>query len=72
MHGDDVVGASREVLTEHVLRHLEDCPGEEAEEIRCPCDGVMLIVCTKCRETMFIALRRGREVCEHAEPLLPF
>jgi hypothetical protein len=58
------VGASPEIIREHICRH--GCSDFGIVEKRCPCGKSVAMICTECAEPMFLAVEPGTW-CKHAE-----
>lgn len=63
------IGLSPELIDHTAAEHMRVCPGtgavEEPDEW-CPCDTAVAIRCRACAWIVFIGIRHGRLVCEHA------
>jgi hypothetical protein len=58
------LGASWEVVFEHLARHRERCGVAPALVLRCECGGVDVLICTRCA-TPLLVINRSRPMCEH-------
>jgi hypothetical protein len=66
-----MIGASPEVLEHHDRIHRRQCLSDLPPQIfNCPCGVCTVIICGRCDEPVFVAVRPGSEVCEHAQMFL--
>lgn len=64
--GGALVGASEEVVAEHLRRH--ECEDADAGATVCPCGLTVAVVCMSCDLPLFMATAPG-SWCEHADAL---